>query len=169
MKRYLVLLLLVALCAVSCGYRLGGLRKASMKGLNTYSVDMFANQTLYSDVAMQITTAVADSMQRDGTFRLASPEECDFRVSGTVESVNAVGLRTNAGDTYLSSEIGLIVYVRFQITNSRTGKVIYSSRVSAEGSFFNDTTGNIQTARDSALSYATRRAADLIVQALTLP
>lgn len=168
MKR--LLCLCVALLAlVSCGYHLGGLRKASLRGLNTYSVEMFANETLYPNVAMQITTAVADSMQRDGTFRMASPEKCDFKIVGAVNSVSASGLRTNAGDTYLSSEIGLTVHVSYTIINCRTGKTIMSSHVSAEGSFFNDSTGNVQTARDSALSYATRRAADLIVQALTLP
>lgn len=169
MRRYLTLLL-AALCFISsCGYRLGGLRKGSMKKLNTYSVDMFANETLYPNVAMQITTAVSDCMQRDGTYRLASPDKCDFTVSGVVTSVQANGLRTNAGDTYLSSEIGLTVHVDFTITNRRTGRALFTRTVRAQGSFFNDDTGNVQTARDSALSYATRRAAELIVQTLTMP
>lgn len=140
-----------------------------MKHLNTYCVEMFANKTLYPNVAMQITTAVGDGLQRDGTYRLASPEKCDFRVTGVVTSVQASGLLTNAGDTYLSSEIGLRVYVTCTVINNRTGKIIYSRQVSATGSFFNDDTGNVQTARESALSYATRQAAELIVQSLTLP
>ena len=169
MKRAFPLLLFVALLLASCGYHLGGLRRASMKHLNTYCVEMFANKTLYPNVAMQITTAVGDGLQRDGTYRLASPEKCDFRVTGVVTSVQASGLLTNAGDTYLSSEIGLRVYVTCTVINNRTGKIIYSRQVSATGSFFNDDTGNVQTARESALSYATRQAAELIVQSLTLP
>lgn len=154
---------------VSCGYHLGGFHRASMDGMHTFSVEMFGNETLYPNVSMQVTTAVTDSLQRDGTFRLASPDECDFIVSGTVTDVSAQGLRTNAGDTYLSSEIGLTVHVSYVITNRRTGRSIMRSRTSAQGSYFNDTTGNVQTARDSALSYATRQVADLIVQALSLP
>lgn len=169
MKRYLLLLLVSAALLLSCGYRLGGLHKSSMKGLKTCSVDMFGNQTLFPSAAMQVTTAVADALQRDGSFRLAPADKSDFTVRGVVSSVNGVGLRTDAGDTYLSSEVGLIVNVRYTITNNHTGKVIINSAVSGEGSYFNDSTGNAQTARESALSYATRRAAELLVQAITLP
>lgn len=168
-RRVLLLLLGVALLVVSCGYHLGGTRSRAMNGLNTFCVEMFGNRTLYPSLGMQLTTALTDGLQRDGSFRLASPEKSDFKVSGIVTHVNARGLRTNAGDTYLSSEVGLTVYVSYTIANTRTGKVIMTRSVSAEGSFFNDDTGNVQTARESALSYATRQAAELIVQALTLP
>lgn len=169
MKRFLPLLLAAVALLASCGYHLGGFRKGSMKGLDTYCVEMFANETLYPNVAMQVTTAVGDSLQRDGTFRLASPDKCDFIVRGVVNSVEAFGLRTSAGDTYLSSEIGLRVHVTCTIINNRTGKTIYSRKVTAQGSFFNDDTGNVQSARESALSYAARQAAELVVQSLTLP
>ena len=169
MKRFLLLLLAAAVLLSSCGYRLGGLRRAAMRGFKTYSVEMFENRTLFPSVAMQVTTAITDSLQRDGTFRLASPEKADFRVIGAVSSVQAAGLRTNAGDTYLSSEVGLRVYVSYSVINNRTGKLIFSRLVNAQGSFFNDDTGNVQTARDSALSYAARQAAELVVQSLTLP
>lgn len=169
MKKLLAILLLMVVALSACGYHLGGLRKTSLRNCNTFSVEMFDNNTLYSGVAEQLTTALTDTMQRDGTYRLASPSKSDFTIAGVVTSVQGIGLRTNAGDTYLSSEIGLIVEVDFRIIQTRTGKTLYSRKVTAEGSFFNDSTGNIQTARDSALSYATRRAAELIVQSLTLP
>lgn len=166
MKRLLTLCLAVLL--VSCGYHLGGIKKTAMKDLDTFCVDMFQNNTTYQNVSMQITTALADQLQRDGTYRMVSRDECDFVVSGVVTSVSATSLRTNPEDTYLSSEIGLTVHVRYTVRNTNTGKEIVSGSVSAEGSYFNET-GSVQTARDSALSYATRRAAELIVQHLTIP
>lgn len=170
MKRYLLLLLSALLVLLpSCGYRLGGLRRANMKNLETFCVEVFENRTLYPSLSSQITTAVVDTLQRDGSYRLAPADDCDFKVSGIVDTVAASGLRTNAGDTYLSSEVGLTVHVNYTITNCRTGKVLLNASVQAQGSFFNDDTGNVQTARESALSYATRRAAELIVQALTMP
>ena len=169
MKRYLLLLLAISALLSSCGYHLGGLRRASMNGLNTFCVEMFANHTLYPNVDEQVTTAVADCLQRDGTYRMASVDSCDFRVTGAVTTVQASGLRTNAGDTYLSSEIGLRLYVTYTIINNRNGRTILTGATSAQGSFFNDDTGNVQSARESALSYAARQAAELIVQALTLP
>lgn len=164
----LLSLCLALLALASCGYHLGGLKKISMQDMNTFCVDVFANHTPYRNVSMQITTALADQLQRDGTYRLVSRSECDFVVSGTVSSVSASSLRPNPDDTYLSSEIGLTVYVSYVVRDAHTGKEIVRSSVSAEGSYFNDT-GSVETARDSALSYATRRAAELIVQHLTTP
>lgn len=169
MKRVAILCLMLALAVVcSCGYHLGGLKRSSMKDLDTFCVDMFHNYTVYPNVSMQLTTALADQLQRDGTYRMAAADKADFTVSGAVRSVYAVGLRTNPDDTYLSSEIGLVAVVSFTVTNNRTGQKVYSGDVRGEGSYFNDE-GNVQTARDTALSYATRRAAELIVQALTIP
>lgn len=167
MKR-LILLCFSLLLVVSCGYHLGGLKRTSMQDMDTFCVDMFANNTVFPNVSMQLTTALTDNMQRDGTYRLASPASSDFTISGAVTSVNASSLRTNSSDTYLSSEIGLTVNVAYRVVNNRTGQTLYTSTVRAEGSYFNDNS-NAQTARDTALSYATRRAAELIVQALTTP
>lgn len=169
MKRYLILLLLASVLLASCGYRVGGVLKPAMRGLKTYNVEMFANQSIFPNVAMQVTTAVADTLQRDGSFSPAPADKSDFTVRGTVMSVSGVGLRTNAGDTYLSSEVGLIVHVQFVIVNNRTGRVIINKAVNGEGSYFNESIGNAQTARESALSYATRRAAELLVQSITIP
>lgn len=170
MKRVLILLVLLAssLAFSSCMYRLGGLKSRDMEGMKTFCVDMFENQTIQPMVSMQMTTALADALQRDGTYRMVSPDTCDFRVSGVVSSVRPYGLTTNPEDTYISSEIGLSVYVHYTITNCHTNKTIKTGSVTAEGSFFN-TTGNIQQARDDALSYATRKAASDIVNQLTIP
>lgn len=166
MKR-LFTLCLVLLMLVSCGYRLGGFKRSSLRHVNTYCVDMFENHTTFPNVAMQLTTALSDNMQRDGTYSLASRDKADVRIVGQVRCVQAGSLRTNWADTYLSSEIGLTVVVNYAVINTRTGKRLAGGEVRAEGSYFNS--GNVQTARDSALSYAARRASELIVQALTTP
>ncbi len=141
-----------------------------MQKVNSVCVNMFANKTLYPNVAMQLTTALTESVQRDGAFRLASPSLCDAVVSGYVSSVTSGSLRTNSLNTYLSSEIGLTVHVSYTVTETATGRVLTRGEVAAEGSYFNDdANGNVQTARDSALSYATRLAAEEIVQRLTIP
>lgn len=159
---------MLPLFTASCGYQLGGLVNGDMKDMKTFDVTMFENQTNYPLVAMQMTTALADALQSDGTFRMVAPSQSDFSVSGKVTSVSASSLTTNPDDTYLSLEIGLTVHVQYTITNRKTGKVIKTGTVSGQGSYFN-TSGNAQSARESALSYATRLAADELVGVLTLP
>lgn len=171
MKKNIIHLASVALLSLSlsaCGYHLGGLKAAALKNMETYSVSMFENDTTYPQVAQQMTTALADAMQRDGTFRMVSPAQCDFTLSGRVLRVDMTSLRTDPDDTYLSSEIGLTVHVAYTVTDNKTGKEVSGGQVSGQGSYFNDI-GNAQSARDAALSYATRKAASNVVDSLTLP
>ena len=161
--------LLVAMVLSCCGYHLGGLRSGAMQNVQTFCVDMFENKTTHALVSMQMTTALVDTLQRDGTFRLASRSEADVRIEGSVTNVAASSLITNPDDSYISTEIGLRVIVAYKVIDCRTNKVLTSGTVSEEGSFFNDNTGNIQTAREAALSYATRKAAESIVNRLTIP
>lgn len=151
-----------------CGYHVGAPRNRALAGIKTFCVDMFANNTVYPMAPMQMTTALADTLQRDGTFRMASPSDCDIRISGTVTSVTSRSLITNSQDSYISTEIGLDVHVDYQVVDCRTGKLLKSGSVKEEGSYFNND-GNIQSAREDAISYATRKAAYTIVNRITLP
>lgn len=170
MKRISVLLLSAAalLCA-SCGYTIGGLTNGAMKDVKTFDVSMFENYTNYPYVAMQMTTALADAMQADGTFRLVSPAKSDCCISGKVVSVTPHSLITSPDDSYISTEIALTVHVDYVVTDRKTGKELKKGSVRGQGSYFNTGGGNVQTAKESALSYATRLAAREMVDALTLP
>ncbi len=159
---------LALLAFSSCGYHLGGLRCDKLKDMDTFCVNMFANNTTQPNVAMQLTTALADHLQRDGSFRMASPAECDFTIDGTVTNIGRRSLMADTQDSYISSEIGLVVTVSYEVTDKRNGKVLMRGSTSAEGSYFNSS-GNIQSARESALSYAARKAAENIVNQLTIP
>ncbi len=165
-------LLPACLCGITllsgCGYHLGGLRCNALKDMDTFCVNMFSNHTTQPNVAMQMTTALTNALQRDGSFRMASPTECDFKVDGTVTRILRSSLTTDSDDTYISSEIGLTVYVAYTVTDSREGKVVVRGETTGRASYFN-TEGNAQTSREAALSYATRKAADNIVYQLTIP
>lgn len=166
MKRFLLMLL--PLAAASCGYHAGGVSNPALAEMKTYNVRMFENRTLYPYISLQMTTALNDRIQRDGTFRLATPANSDIRVEGCVESVSAESLLSDTEDTYISREIGLTIKVSYKIVKVATGEVVKTGKVSAEASYFN-TVGNIQAAREEVLSYAARKAAELIVDEMTLP
>ncbi len=128
---------------------------------------MFANHSLHTNACMLITTALTDNLQRDGSFRMASPAKCDFKIDGAVTGVGRKSYSADSRDSYISSEIGLVVYVQYRVTDQH-GKVLKSGNTRADASYFNKT-GNIQSAREAALSYATRKAAENIVYTLTIP
>lgn len=169
MKKLLSLLLCaIPLMTASCGYKMGGLVNGSMHGLKTFDVAMFENHTVYPYAAVQMTSALADVMQSDGTFRMAAPSASDFCISGKVKSVRNRSLMTNPDDSYISSEIAVEVYVDYVVTNRKTGEVVKSGEARGEWGYFN-TSGNAQSARETALSYAVRLAAQEVLNQLTLP
>ncbi|MDO5473407.1 MAG: LPS assembly lipoprotein LptE [Akkermansia sp.] len=163
----------LSLCALplvlgSCGYQLGGLVNGQLEGMKTFNINMFDNHTTFPNVAMQVTSALGNAMQTDGTFTVASPSEADFSVSGAVTSVNYNRLLVDSADSYLSLEIGVVVSATYTVTDNKTGKVIKSGSVSETGSYFN-AGGNTLAGRDAALSYAARKAAGAVVDQLTTP
>lgn len=160
--------LAVGLLLSSCGYHLGGLKPERMEKLETFCVRMFGNYTTQPGVAMQVTNAVADAMQRDGTYRMAPASSADFVVTGEVTSISRNSLRTDPEDSYLSTEIELTVRVRYKVIDRHTGETLWQATAHGSGSYFNQV-GNVQTAIESALSYAARQAADDIVLTLTTP
>lgn len=158
-----------ALSLVSCGYHLGGLKPASMKDMDTFCVNMFTNHTLQPMVSVQFTSALTDTMQRDGTYTMAQPSKADFSLSGSVSEISRRSVRSDYRDSYLSREIELQVHVDYKVTDLKTGKVVRSGSTTGRSSYFNDSEVSAQSAVDSALSYAARRAAENVVVNLTMP
>ena len=145
----------------SCGYHLGGMRAPAMENMNTFCVEMFANETEHPNAGVLMTTAMANTLQSDGTFRMAPRKEADFVVKGNVCKIERDSMITNTEDTYISTQIGVRVEVEYQIVDMKNGRVLLSSQTSEEGNFFNEV-GNKESAFEAAVSYATRRIADEI-------
>ena len=165
-KLHYILTGMLALGLGSCGYHLGGVKPASMQDMNTFCVEMFENNTVQPNVGMLMTTAMANTLQSDGTYRMSPRENADFIVKGTVTRVERSSLRTDTDDTYVSSEIGLTVYVDYTVVDRKTGKVLRKGDSQATGSYFNRGVNTV-SAMDTALSYATRQLADNITLNLT--
>ncbi len=145
----------------SCGYHLGGMKAPALEGKNTFCVEMFANETEHPSAGVLMTTAMADKLQSDGTYRMAPRSEADFLVKGTVLGMERTSLITNTDDTYISTQIGVNVRVHYQVVDLKNGKVLISAYEDEQGNFFNEV-GSTQSALEAAVSYATRRIADEI-------
>lgn len=167
MKTIQALLTCLAAFAVSsCGYHLGGVKPANMQNMNTFAVEMFENNTVQPNVGMLMTTAMANTLQSDGTYRMAPRNEADFIVKGVVTDIERRSLITDTVDTYISREIGLTVNVDYSVVDRKTGKVLRSGSASGSGSYYNQGVNTV-SAMDTALSYATRCLADNVTLNLT--
>lgn len=166
MKSFRLLIASLLLSGLSsCGYHLGGAKPACLENMNTFCVEVFENESLHANAGMLMTTAMANALQSDGTYRMAPRNEADFVVKGTVSRIQRESLITDSDDTYVSKELGARVYVDYQVVDRKTGKVLINGSESETASFFNQV-GSTQTAMDAAISYATRRIADDITLTL---
>lgn len=77
------------LLAGSCGYQLGGTKPPKLELAQTVKVCLFANNSLEPRAATLVTGALADELQRDGTYRLSSGADADIRVEGEVYSITS--------------------------------------------------------------------------------
>lgn len=150
----------------SCGYHLGGIKPAHMKEMNTFCVEMFENNTVQPSVGVFMTTNITNTLQSDGTYRLAPRNEADFIVKGSVTNITRDSLTTSSDDSYISTQIGMTVHVSYTLINRKTGETITKGTTSAQGAYFNQA-GSTISAMESALFYATSRAAEEIVLNLT--
>lgn len=157
---------MLALGLASCGYHLGGVKPASMQAMNTFCVEMFENNTVQPNVGVLMTTAIANALQSDGTYRMAPRDEADFIVKGTVTNISRDSLIANTEDSYISTYIALRVSAEYEVIDRKTGKRLSGGSSSGMGSYFNQV-GNTQSSIDTTLSYATRRLADDITLSLT--
>lgn len=133
-----------------------------MENMHTFSVRMFENNSLEVQAGILVTNAVTDLVQRDGTYKLASPASADFRIEGTITEIAFSSLQVDSENTYVSTELALNLSVEYRVIDSKTNKVLLSNTSRTSASFYNEVT-NIQTARDNALSYATRKMAEDLV------
>ena len=78
------LCLMLASCA---GYQLGGQKPASLTGVETIAVPMFANATQHPRASALATSAVAEAMIRDGTYRIVEADRADAILDGRLERI----------------------------------------------------------------------------------
>lgn len=159
------LMALVSLVLSGCGYHLGGVKPKSLANISAVRITVFTNNSFEPAAGSLVTSALAEAIQRDGTFRLASKGKAQARIEGEITSVQFVQLRSSYQDTYKSSELGLILNVSYRIVDSSDNKVLMSGGESVTSSYFN--VGNIQTAKTNALSYAARLVAERMAATIT--
>lgn len=157
---------LAAFTLGSCGYHLGGYKPDIMDNMNTFCVDMFENETVQPSVSVYMTSAMTNALQADGTYRLAPRDEADFIVKGSVTHIDRESLTTSTKDSYISTQIGVRVHVKYELVDRKTGARITSGSVNEMASYFNQV-GSTITSMESALFYATNKVADDIVLNLT--
>jgi len=169
MRRHLLQLLASTFALgfiTSCaGYQLGGRKPEALAGIERIALPMFGNSTQQARAEALATSAVADAMARDGTFRISGMDDADAVLEGRVAAIDYTGLRGTRFDTLLAEEFRNTVILSWELRDARNPTMILA-RGSTSGSsqLFRDP--NLQTVRNNALNDAMENAAEALVSRL---
>ena len=121
---------LVALGASGCaGYKLGPVNGMAA-GAKSVQISPFANQTLEPRLGEEVTAQLRKQLQRDGTYRLASHDDGDIVVSGSVTRFQRQEISLAPTDTLTVRDYRLEVRAQVTAHERSSGKVILNQPVS---------------------------------------
>lgn len=156
-------LLAPALLLFSCaGYQLGGLKPASLAGVRNIAVPMFRNDTLHPRAEAIATSAVANAIVQDGTYRIARTGNADAILEGHLREIRYSTLRGSRYDTLRPEELTNTVTLDWVLRDARDPTKVLASG-SATGSSQLFVSANLQTSRNNALPEALDRAGEALV------
>ena len=92
------------------------------------NVCLFPNESNITQLGSVVTTQIAREIQREGTFRLSSADECAIEVQGTIKETDssAVAYARRTGDRNREYRLRASAVVSF--IDKRAGKVLVNDR-----------------------------------------
>jgi Lipopolysaccharide-assembly len=120
---------LVALGGSGCaGYKLGPVN-GQAAGAKSVQINPFTNKTLEPRLGDELTAQLRKQLQRDGTFALASHNDGDIVVSGSVIRYQRQVVSLSPSDTLTVRDYRLEMLAQVTATDRRSGKLILNQPV----------------------------------------
>ena len=113
---------LMSLFILGCaGYHIGPVTKVNYKSI---AVPMFRNMTLRPQIEAQISNAVIQRLQQDGSLRIESRSRADVVLTGSITKYYREALRSLRTDTGVPREYEITITVRVEANDRRTGETV---------------------------------------------
>ena len=152
MKSPAVLVLAVSLLLSGCGYKLGEIRPTPMRSVRTLAVPTFKNMTFMPRIEVLFADTLVKRLQQDGTYELVADDRADAILSCTIEKIERRALRSVQNDVLATSEYGLRVFLRYDVQDRVTGKILLQGKLQGNATFFSG--NDLVTIERQALSNA---------------
>jgi hypothetical protein len=117
--------LLLSMFVFGCaGYHVGPVTKTNFHSI---AVPMFRNETLLPQLEAQISNAVIQRLQQDGSLQIEPRPRADVVLIGAVERYDRIALRSLETDAGVPREFRISITVRVEATDRRTGETVLKS------------------------------------------
>jgi hypothetical protein len=151
-----ILTCLAALAVAGCaGYKLGPVGGA-VAGEKSVQIVPFANQTLEPRLTDGVTTALRKRFQQDGTYKLATRDDGDIILTGTIVGYDRSEISFQKEDLLTLRDFRVDMTANFTARSRVTGNVILEKTV----------TGHIITRIGNDIVSAERQALPLLAEDL---
>jgi hypothetical protein len=147
------------------GYQIGPVQPTFMQGIESIAVPTFRNETLEPRVEMLLANTVIKQLQQDGTYRVASTDDADAVLEGTIIRINRRPTRSVRGFVLATREFELNLTIGYNVISQTTGEIISSSTVTGTTNFF--VSGDIEQDERQALPLAAEEAAVRLVSQIS--
>ena len=150
----------------SCaGYKLGGIKPASLAGVKTIAVPMLSNATQHPRANALATSAVTNAIVQEGTYRIGTSANADAVLVGEITEIKYRAIRGTRFDSLYPEELSNRVTLKWTLMDARDPSRVLATSISrGESQLFVST--NLQTARNNALPEALERAGEALVSTL---
>lgn len=125
-----IAVLLALALLTGCGYKAGFLVRDNIE---TVAVPVFANDTFYRNLEIDMTKAVVDRIEKETPYKLADSSDADAILEGRITRYGFTVLQEDARNTTTASEV--IVSVEVTLTDPHTGSVISKATIRDGESF----------------------------------
>ena len=160
-------LTILSLAHIGCsGYRWGGAKPEHLARINSVCVAVVENSTQIPRAAALATNSIVDALTRDGTYMITNIDRADAHLRAELKKIEYLQVRSTREDALRSEELEMKVHLNWSLVDTDNPTAILA-RGSTTGTtrFFVDP--NLQTARQSALVDAIKRATDSMVARFT--
>lgn len=163
--KFTILLAPVLMLASCAGYHLGETKPAVMKEVKTIDVRMFSNSSFMPRANAVATSAVAEAIVQDGTYRITSLDKADAILEGNVSSIKYQPIRGRRFDALRPEELINTITISWKLLDAKDPtKIVMEGASMGSSNFF--ATANLQTDRNNALPDAAQRAGVALVSTL---
>ncbi len=163
--KFTILFAPVLMLASCAGYHLGETKPAVMKEVKTIDLRMFSNSSFHPRANAVATSAVAEAIVQDGTYRIASLDTADSILEGNVSRIKYRPIRGRRFDTLRPEELTNTITISWKLVSAKDPtKVLMTGTSTGTSNFF--ATANLQTDRNNALPDAAQRAGVALVSTL---
>jgi hypothetical protein len=141
--------MMLALVAAGCaGYKLGPV-SGQTAGEKSVQINPFENKTLEAHLTDEVTQQLRKQLQLDGTYRLASHNDGNIVISGTLVRYTRQEVSFSTGDVLTVRDYRLELAAQVNAVDRSTGKTLLNQQVT--GSTLIRVTSDITSTERQAL------------------